>query len=82
MKATSYINDAIKDKKSKKQLNILVSYVDIIGLCNSVAILWENYVMWPKLMSREVAALPFQAHANYGTWTMVNGGKRIYIFIL
>ena len=29
------------------QLNIMVSYVDIIGLWHSVAILWEIYVMWP-----------------------------------
>ena len=30
------------------QLNIMVPYVDIIGLCHSVAILWEIYVMRPK----------------------------------
>ena len=35
----------------------MVPYVDIIGLCHCIAILWEFYV----------AALPFQAHANYGT---------------
>ena len=29
-------------------LNIMVPYVDIIGLCLSVANLWEIYVMWPK----------------------------------
>ena len=29
-------------------LNITVSYVDIIGLCHSVAILFEIYVMRPK----------------------------------
>jgi hypothetical protein len=27
------------------QLNIMVPYADIIGLCHSVAILWEIYVM-------------------------------------
>ena len=30
------------------QLNIMVSYVDIIGSCHSVAILWEIYVMRVK----------------------------------
>ena len=38
------------------QLKIMVSYVDVIGICNSVAILREMYVMRPKC---EVAALPF-----------------------
>ena len=33
----------------------MVSYVDIIDICHSVA------------MSCEVATLPFKAHANYGT---------------
>ena len=37
----------------------MVPYVDIIGLCHSVVILREIFV----------AALPFQAHANYGTIT-------------
>ena len=41
----------------------MVSYAYIIGLCHSVAILW-------MIMSCEVAALPFQAHANYGTWSI------------
>ena len=43
----------------------MVSYVDIIkslnfmrNLCNAAQI------------SCEVAALPFKAHANYGTWTI------------
>ena len=36
----SYINDAI----IFNQLNIMVPYVDIIGLCYSVAILWE--ILW------------------------------------
>ena len=36
MKATSYINDAIIDTQSLKQLNIMVPYVDIIGLCHSL----------------------------------------------
>ena len=30
------------------QSNIMVSYVDIFGLCHSVAILWEIYVMRSK----------------------------------
>ena len=30
------------------QLNIMVPYLDIIGLCHSVAILWEIYAMRPK----------------------------------
>ena len=30
------------------QLNTMVSYVNIIGLCHSVAILWEIYVMRPE----------------------------------
>ena len=43
----------------------MVPYVKMIGLDHSVAILSEIYVM-----SCEVAALPFQAHANYGTWSI------------
>ena len=35
----------------------MVSYANIIGLCHSVAILWG--------ISCDVAALPFQAQANY-----------------
>ena len=50
------------------QLNILVLYVDIIGLCHSVAILWEIYVMRHKY--HQVAVLSFQANANYGTWSI------------
>ena len=46
MKATSYVNDAIIDKTFFNQLNIMVSYVDTIGLCHSVAILREINVMW------------------------------------
>ena len=38
---------------------ILVSYGEIIGICHSVAII-----------SCEVAALPFQADANYQTWSI------------
>ena len=45
----------------------MVFYVDIIGLCHSVAKLWEIYVAY---MSCEVAALPFQVLANYGTWSI------------
>ena len=37
LKATTYINDAIQTIFN--QLNIMVPYVDIIGLCHSVAIL-------------------------------------------
>ena len=40
----------------------MVSYVDIIGLCHSVAILCNA-----AKTSWEVATLPFQAHANYET---------------
>ena len=47
------------------QLNIMVSYVDIIEIFHSVAILWYIYVM--SWMSCDVAALQFQAHSNYRT---------------
>ena len=30
------------------QLNIMVSYVDLIGLCHSIVFLWEIYVMRHK----------------------------------
>ena len=40
------------------QLNIMISNVDIISLCDSAE------------MSCEVAALRFQAHANYGPWSI------------
>ena len=42
------INDAIKRQTIFNQLNIMVSYVDIIVLCYTVAILRDIYVMWPK----------------------------------
>ena len=45
----------------------MVPYVDIIGLCHRVEILCESYVRQPRRIC-DVAALPFQAHANYGTW--------------
>ena len=48
LKATSYINYAIIDF----QLSFMVPYVDIIGLCHSVAILWEIHVIrhiWESL---------------------------------
>ena len=46
---SSYINDAIMYWQTIfNQLNIILSYVEIIGLCHSVEILWEIYVMRPK----------------------------------
>ena len=39
LKATSHINKAIIDKQYSINLNIMVPYVDIIGLYHSVAIL-------------------------------------------
>ena len=41
-------------------LNVMVSDVDIIGLCYSVT-------LYDKSMWCEVPTLPFQANANYGT---------------
>ena len=38
-----YINDAIIDKKILNQLNIMVTYVDINGICHSVAI-FEKFI--------------------------------------
>jgi hypothetical protein len=35
-------------QKNFNQLKIIVTYVDIIGLCHSVAIFWEVYVMRHK----------------------------------
>ena len=64
MKATSYINDAVTGKKIFNQLNIMVPYVDMIGLCHNVAILLES--MWCGVNVCDAAALPYQAHANYG----------------
>ena len=55
-------------QKNFNQLDIKVSYVDIIGLCHNVAI-FENLC----------AALPFQAHANYGTLS-VDFGKGIDMY--
>ena len=46
----------------------MVPYIDIIGLCHSVAIVCEFHVMRHKW--HEVAALTFQTHANYGTWSI------------
>ena len=39
LKATSYINDAIYRQTIFNQLDIIVPYEDIIGLCLSVIIL-------------------------------------------
>ena len=63
MKATSYINDAIiptNNLQSIKYHGILRRYNlnFMINLCDAA---------W---MSCEVAAIPFQAHANYGTWSI------------
>ena len=55
MKAPSYINDAIIENN----LNSMKYYdtlVDIIDLCHSVTI--------------DVALLPVQSHASYGTWSI------------
>ena len=52
------------------------------SLCHSVAILWEIYeTAW---MSCDVATLPFQAHSNYGTWSIGFGqnSKFISIFVI
>ena len=50
------------------QWNIIVSYVEIIGLCHSVAIFWEIYVMRPKC---HVRWLRFHFnHYNCGTWSI------------
>ena len=51
----------------------MVSYADIIDLCHSVAILCDA-----ALMSCEVTALLFQAHANYGTWSIDFGTWFVY----
>ena len=66
MRATSYFNDAIIDKTIFNQLYVMIPYVDIIGLCHSIAILWEIYDA--TYMSCEVTSVPFQAQVNYGTW--------------
>ena len=47
LKATSYINDviiknSINSNKIFNQLNIILPYVDIIGLCNSVINFMRN----------------------------------------
>ena len=39
LKATSYINDSIIDYQSSTHKDIMVSYIDMIGLCHSVTIL-------------------------------------------
>ena len=43
----------------------MVSYVDIIAPCHSVAILCEIYVM-----------RNYEAHANYGTWSIDFGHSK------
>ena len=48
------------------QLNIMVHNVDKIGLCH---ICLRN-LFDVAYMSSEVSALPFQANANYGTWSI------------
>ena len=50
------------------QLNIVVSYVIIIGIWHSVTILWEILQCGLKFMW--CGCLPFQAHDNYGTWSI------------
>ena len=51
------------------QFNIMVSYVDIIGLFHSVTILWEFYVMQPKCQVRWLC-FHFKSMHNYGTWSI------------
>ena len=53
------------------QLNIMVPYVDIIGLCHSVAILQEIYVMQHKYHVRW-HNFHFKRNANYETWSIFN----------
>ena len=65
LKATSYINDAIK--LIDKQLNIMVPYADIISLFHS------EKSMWCGIHACKVAYLPFEANANYGTWLIEFG---------
>ena len=62
------------------QLNIMVPYVDIIGLCYSVTILWEIYVIC-DINGCEVAYLLFQANANYGTWSIHSYHYRLPILV-
>ena len=54
--------------------------VDMIGLCHSVAILWEIYVMQHKCNERWLTALPFQANANYGTWS-IDFGHSLFLYL-
>ena len=49
-------------------INIMVSYEDIIGLYGVVNFM--RNLCDAALMSCQVAALPFQAYANYGTWSI------------
>ena len=46
----------------------MVPYVDIIGLCHSVAILLDIFVMHVYVKLRGINS--FQAHADYGTWSI------------
>jgi hypothetical protein len=59
---------------------IMVSYVDMIGLCHSVAILWEIYVMRPKLDNRLCISVP-SIVINSNTQAMFNILKNVYIFL-
>ena len=47
----------------------MVSYIDTIGLCAIVSQFYEkSNVMWHKFHVRRW--LPFQAYANYETWSI------------
>ena len=62
-------NDAIIQKTIFTQLNIIVPYLDIIGLCYMCCNFMTNLYDAAK-MSCDVIALPYQGHANYGTWSI------------
>ena len=59
----------------------MVTYVDIIGLCLSVAIFLIN-LCDAALKSCYVAALPFQVHANYEIWSIDFGLSIQKMFII
>ena len=61
----------------------MVPYVDIIGLCHSVAILLEIYVMWHKCHVSWLR-FHFQTNANHDTLSIDFGfmlpKMRAYVF--
>ena len=68
-----HIKMTLIDKRQTifNQLNIMVPYVDIIGLCHSIAILWKIYVRWLRFL--------FKRHANNGTWFIL---MKLFCFTL